>query len=76
MPVLWMLLRVLFLFVFASRTLLNTVNLHALRVSNIVELLGGEDRFKLVVATAALLARVWLIHQRHTSPVDQRQPFP
>ena len=58
MPVLWS-LRVLF--VLAIRTLLNTVNLHALGVSSIVAL-GGEDRVKLVVATAALLARVWLTH--------------
>ena len=50
-------------------TLLNTVRVHAL-----VDL-GGEDRFALPMAMAELLARVCLMHHRHSSPVDQRKPL-
>jgi len=54
---------------------LNTVHLHTLVFSGIFVDLGGEDRFALPMAMAELLARVCLMHHRHSSPVDQRKPL-
>jgi len=73
MQVLWSLFLVC---VSALPTLLDTPHAHALLFSSIFVDLGGADRLEWLTATEALLARVCLMHHRHSSPVDQRKPLP